>query len=548
MHASSNASPRCLRAASHSARLLLPALLVGGLIADVAPAFQATSQQWLINERQGAFSISPIGLLLNGSSLPTVPLRSAGIVTAPPVEWSSTRFGSPSALVPDYSSAALLEGINRNVLGTPFLATELALGGFSTGGDVCGAILPSGNMDAGTSWYGLSVTLAAKPVGQTYGVTNSTLRSLSNAPGSIVTYYYDDSTGLDINLIDSTTIEQTDTQMGFDSIDAVDLEALDWNMGSISGDPTGVRTASIAPVRDRFYFSVAGEWTTLNELHFIDPFDPNPVQLSPDTIYVMQWEQDPVTLDYQWSAPEVAFSPEELFGPERPADIEIDALTVYSPAGEFSSINRVLFSAKGDVLADQLMGFDRAQMTSPTVSYAVPVRDYAGGLISAKLGLHVAGSYPDDVNGMCGLDPGLVNKIGGYWLSGALASPLSQTSPTTSNDMGIAVFRSIELNGALTPVDTMTIQVTGIDQPPSLTGLIHFEFGFFDPAILPIANHNSILWNDLIWVAVPAGATTVELPIPGDLPLALPIAFRAMHHVQYGAPVNRWTEISALLY
>lgn len=524
------------------------------LLAAEASALQTNmSQQWMLNQRQGMSSVSPAGLMVAGEASPVMRVRHSGVVTAQPPQWSTTRFGAAGFEMPDFSTSALLAGINRALStsstppagGTP--ATTLSLGGFSTGGDVCGPIQVDGKMSPGNSWYGLSVSVAQKASSTNYGLTGSSLRSLANGPGGIVTYYYDGSTGIDAQLVDSTVIEQTDGQLGFDVTDAEDLRGIDWGMGAIATDPSGTRSRVTAPVRDKLYFSVASDWLSDNPGHVVEFGDPGSTAWLPlvsDTVYVMSWDYDSTAMAYQWTSPEVAFSDDELFGSAHVTTHAIDALSVY-----VNGMNeRVLFSVEGHALGSQIMGYDRTNF-SPSV-VAMPVTDLDGDLIAEKLGLDINGGHPDDVDGLCGLDPesGL--------LSSALGTPLERTAGSSVDELGIAVYRGMRFEYVSSEetqeetqelVDSLTVQVTGIT-PTINPGLLHIYLGTFDQASLPLTDFTSVSWFDSTWVLAPAGASTVSLEIPEDPGFSGELAFFAEYHLTVGGPVHRTSMISGLNY
>jgi len=523
-------SPRTLATA-----LALP--LAFTLAADAAVAVQATSTQWMLSDRQGMNSVSPVGLLVGSGSSRESLVRSSGVQTTRPGQWSTARFGATDENSPDYSPAALLAGLNRSLATGASAATELELAAFSAGSDVCGSISTSGNLSANNGWYGLSISLAPKPATESFGLAGSVVRSLDNPHGTLVGYYLEGSAGIDSNLIDSTAIEQTDVQLGFSSTEDVDIQGADWAMGAIANDPDGSRTGIIAPTRDRLYFTVSEEWATANSGHLVQGPGPSFYTLTLGNIYLMKWE-DQGGGTFGWSLPEEAFPWSELVGTATP--IEIDALSVYYKEQIPTPTERVIFSTAGHTLADQIMGYDRAVMqTANPAGHAVPLRNPSGVLVSDELGLEIdpIKDYPDDIDSMCAIDPeaGL--------LTGALGFALSQTGGSSIDEFGLSVYRGIDIQGG-TPVDTLTVQATGlIDR----SGSLQFEFGYFDPSQAS-QTHTGISWSHLSWATLDGNQETVSIEVPGDLGLDLPLCFRARFFKDHDPGEIYLSSISGLQY
>lgn len=507
-------SPRTLATA-----LALP--LAFTLAADAALAVQATSTQWLPGQRQGMNSVSPVGLLVGGGSSRESLVRSSGVQTARPGQWSTTRFGAPDADSPDYSPTALLAGLNRSLVTGASAATVLELAAFSTGSDVCGSISTNGNLSANNGWHGLSISLAPKPSTETFGLAGSVVRSLDNPHGTLVAYYLEGSAGIDSNLIDSTAIEQTDVQLGFSATEDVDIQGADWAMGAIANDPDGSRTSIIAPTRDRLYFTISEEWSTANSGHLVSGPGSTVYALTLGNIYLMKWE-DQGGGTYGWSGPEVAFPWTELAGTA--TAVEIDGLSVYYKEQIPTPIERVIFSTAGHTLADQIMGYDRVnmQLANPD-GLAVPLRNPYGDLVSGELGLDLdlMKDYPDDIDGMCAIDPESGLIVGG------LGTTLAQGGGHVISEFGLSVYRGIDLQGG-TPADVLTLHANGLKGVGTEDGIIQYEFGYFD-ASQATQNHAGISWSHLAWGTVDRTDGTSSFAVPGDLELDLTLCFRARY-------------------
>jgi hypothetical protein len=523
------------------------ATLATGLLASSSFAFQSATQ-YQLGQRQGPQSVSSAGLVVESTSTMDLLVRSPGVITNPPTEWSTTRFGGPTAIYPDFSETALLLGMNRDVVGVAMSSIEFS--GISTGGDVCGEIFIDGSMNL-AGWYGLSITLDRKATGQTYGVAGSTLRSLTNASGSVVSHYFAQSTGLDVALVDSTVVEQTDVQMGYASSDNLDIKAMDWAMGAITGDPTGVRTGAIAPVRDHFYFTVSAACVAANP-NYVSGSSGTNLLLRTDTIYAMEWTAQAAPESFGWSAPYVAYSATTLFGTANPTPpVEIDAISVYNLPN--SSIDRVVFSATAaSALPNQIMGYD-GYLFGPTTVLAQPLKDIFGDLISDKLGLADATlGTPDDIDSICPIDP----EAGQY--NGALGTPVKVIN-INEDEFGLAVYRSLELtgetsnvdstNGTPSYIDSMCLQATGLPSADS-ESIVLFEFAFLTPSPnpVPINSAKSLTWYYLGAATQSTTSSTSAIVTPGNYPISGPIAFRASHFADVESLPDAYSHLSVLNY
>lgn len=425
-------------------RFLLAPLSLAALASTSAA--QASSHQWVLGERQGQNSAAPLGLLHRSALDTQVLVRGSGTVSAPPAEWSSERFGMANAVAPDFSTTALLQGLNR---GTPagLEATSFELASMSSGGDVMPTFLPSGEMvfSPATAWFTLTVNVA--PKASTTGLPGTTLRSLETTAGDVISYTAEGSTSFDPELVDATYIEQTVDQQGFDDNDT-DLVGLDWNMGLIATDPFSQRSMLFAPVRDKFYFSVTREWETKNPGHLVISPTSQIMQLEPNAIYVMQWQPD-MAGAFEWSAPTMAFSPAQLWeDPE--ADNAIDALSVYEPP---NGTTRVILSTDlASNAEDQLMVFQPG-----TTALATTLRTVNGKAFSEELGLKpMTAVDPDDVDGTCGRDP----EAGIY--SGSIATPLGGTHVDGKAELGLSAVISAELGPKDQTLWNLDLHATGL--------------------------------------------------------------------------------------
>jgi hypothetical protein len=543
-------SHRSLLTMSHqSLHKLCLATLATSLLAGSSFAFQSATQ-YQLGERQGSLAVSPAGLTVSSSTTSSVLVRAAGAPAAAPTEWSTTRFGATASNYPDFSDSAYLLGLNRSLATGASAISAIEFSGISTGGDVCGAIATDGRMSV-AGWYALSITLDRKSPGQVYGNPGSTLRSLNNAPGSVVSHYFAGSTGIDSALINSTIVEQTDRQMGFAAGSDVDIDAMDWGMGAIAGDRTGLRTAEIAPVRDRFYFAVDSA-SVLANTNYTSEVGGVTLSLRTDTIYAMDWTAQAAPEAWGWSAPYVAYSATELFGTSNPSPpIEIDAISVYRLAN--STTDRVVFSAKGDRLDDQIMGYDSFNFAPVTL--AQPLKDGAGDLISGKFGIaDMTGTEPDDVDSICPIDPEA------FIYNGALGTP-AQVLDATDGQFGLSMYRYIELtgvsstggggggSGAPSYYDHLTMQATGLPVSKD-NGIVLFEFALLTPSqtLWPISSASILSWNYIGAAMQAVNATTATFTAMGNMPIVAPMAVRATHFPKAGSPADGVSHLSILKY
>ncbi|MCP3915944.1 MAG: hypothetical protein GY711_10350 [bacterium] len=530
--------------------------LLSLLLSSSAHAAQAGATQWQPNELHGMFANAAAGVLvedqIGGGELL---VRAAGKAAGPATEWSTARFGAAGEAFPNYSSAALLAGLNRNVFSQH--ATSIGFGGFSTGGDVCPSIDVQGHLLLSERWYFLSVTVGEPAPSQptpVYGVPGSTLRGLADPERAILSYYLEGSAGIEGSLVDATTLEQTWETLGMSNASTADLVGIDWGTGAISVDPSGTRSAWLTPVRDRFFFSFTSDWIAANpDFYPLDPTTNQPLFQDSATIYSMRWVQASAGPGWEWSAPEVAFSSQELFGANA-ATTELDALSVYWNEVEpvTSSTYRVVLSttiASGS--ADQLLGFDRASMGTNPAVVAQPLKTLNGDPVTAKLGLRrgVGATDVDNVNGTCGSDP----EAG--TLNGTLAIPVARLDPSIPTLFGLSVYRGISAEGGGAPEDWLNVRVTGLELPyDHLDAVLHLKVGFLTPEQVSNLNYHPSQWFDLGFVPVYGEQETVNFRFPGDLsgmlnlPTPFPISIVGTLLPTDGSPAIGSTWVSALNY
>jgi len=480
--------------------------------------------QSLVTEMQGMMTAASVGIVAQTPPAGSTPgssqvvIRSPGVVSSPPAAWSEARFGDVSLSHPDYSDAALLLGFNQLVSLPQYQATSLEFGGISTGGDVCPLIDSYGRLQLSQTWYFISVSVKRKPgPSPVYGQDGSVLRSLAgDAPErALLSYYAENSIGIDESLIDKTVAEQTSVQLGYPAASTVDVAGVDWGMGSISVTPDSQRSHLFAPVRDCFYFTLTKDWI-LDNSAFVAL---SSVPLESSVIYCMTWQPS-----LSWSVPFVALGEDELFGVGNELPIEIDAISVYLPGGIAGSTRRVVLSttlASGNT--DQLLGYDAQHMPNG----ALPLRTSGNNLVSERMGLITVGSIleRDDVDATCGTDPhaGVAD--------GVIGTPMTRLVDAELKPFGLSMYRSIT-GPSTSPLDLVNLQANGLDLGPGAAGEVRFYVGF--PTQHQVSNLKGIpdTWFWLGAAPVPPGATTASFDYPGNLPFS--------SHVSVGAFLYRY--------
>ncbi|HTF87409.1 MAG TPA: hypothetical protein VK843_03290 [Planctomycetota bacterium] len=471
--------------------LAVHASIVGCLIPS--PAIAQVGSQYLLTQMQGMFSNSAVGVTFKDlAGVETLGIRSAGVVNnVDPADWDATRFGPASLIHPDYSKVELLKGINLlSPSGPP--AQTLGFGGFSTGGDVCPHIDNQGKLVFTNTWYFLSITVGAQPLGHVYGKAGTALNSLTKPKQAFISYYVEGSTGIDLVLVNSTVIEQTGTQLGFLPTSDVEVTGIDLGMGAISSDQFGTRTRLFSPVRDELYFTPTPEWVALNNTHKVGG-----AVLNSKTIYRMQWLATG-TNSWAWSAPTVAVTPDELFGVGNHANKVIDALSVHSNLVG-TAFTRVVFSttlASGS--PGELLGYDSAN-GSPAMPLRTPINNV---LVAERIGLHLAGDPEgiDNVTGTCGgdPDPDSFDSVIGY--------PITRFDLNEPKPLGMAVYRS------MTPAfgDRVDMQVSGLQVPTTGNYEVRFQVGSYYPII-----GQTPYWFPIGSVPALSTSTTANFTYPG---------------------------------
>jgi hypothetical protein len=511
------------------------------IVAVLISASTVAQTQFSADQMQGMMTNAAVGLVLDSGQFAQslVAVRSSGVVTTPPTEWSVARFGAANEFHPDYSHLELLKGVNKlSQPGTSDDATTLDFAGISTGGDFVPEITQAGMINLTSSWYFMTVSVTQSTPPHTLGALGSALRSLtSQQDQALISYYLEGSTGIDGSLLNATVVEQTAAQLGFSSSQTTQkVTGIDWAMGAISVDINATRAHVIAPVRKRLFFTPTITWIGMHMGHQISG-----VELNPRTIYVMEWVSN--GSGYEWSTPTIAFSPLELFGSEyqNHGDIEIDAISVYCP-GSPSLIRRAVISTiprsgLDGVIDDELLGYDFGTMGMQNVR-AQPLKTLNNVLISQRLGLNVglAGDR-DNVGGSCGTDP--IHLL--YQPDGVVGHAMSHMPGLGGSPMGLAAYR------AITPgADVLHVQLNGINVPPWKTATFELMFGFPSPTNLAKNDPTPDVWYSLGHFPVTAGSTTADAFLPGNLGNLGSISLGAM--LSTGDVPERGSWISVLKY
>jgi len=533
---------------------LLGASLATGLLAGPALALQGSSAtQVQLPEFQGMRSASAMGMLRTNAAGVQVLIRSAGPAAGMPGAWSEGRFSVATGVNPDFSQAALLEGLNRS-LPSAMLASSLGFGGISTGGDVFPAIQSDGMfgpMPGG--WVALSFQVGERDDTATnpYGMPGSSLRSVAtsgrNAADAVISYYAEGNEGVASELVDAVVVEQTGDQMGVPATASSELSGLDFAMGTIASDPLGARAQLFAPVRDRFFFSLSKEWLEdAGNAPFVVAFQMvHGIDLDARTVYRMNWNDTASPL--AWSAPEVEFSEAELFGAAGAPHIdkELDAISVFL-AGPFE---RLIFSTTAESNSpDQVLGYDRWSM-GPW-SGAQPLQTMSGQLVSDQIGINKAPFQTtiDDVRGLCTWDPHETANPDGAVGTAIDHAGLGNYGPK----LGLSVNRSrssdkevkVPKKPAAIP-ERMDLQVTGLDFEAAGGTVMYFaDFG-------PLASSAQDMLLEVQDVS--AGSLTASFSYPvGPVPLAPATAALDLHVIVLAIPNDKpknirssWTTVIA---
>ena len=499
--------------------------------------------QWQTTQMQGMFTNAPVGLMLSTSTVPNLlTVRSPGVVSGPPTEWTVARFGPPTASHPDYSTATLLAGLNRAPHNLPDAAT-LEFGGFSTGGDVCPSLASDGRLMISNSWYFLSVTVGSSQPGHVFGNSGSALSSVAEPERAILSYYAEGSTGIDASLVNSTLVEQTAAQVGFPVGSTVKLTGLDWGMGAISVDPNSLRSLRFAPVRDRVYFSVSNAWLAVNPSFFAWQ-DTVPVPMDARTIYSMRWVVPGGLAAPYWAAPEVAVTSEELFGAADGPTVELDAISVFMRPAPHNIMRVVYSTTRACTPPDELLAYDRGTMGGATRPGPVPLRTASGAPVSGRMGLKTSPETDiDNVTGTCGADPeaGVPGDCYGVGMSGLI--------PGGKRPLGLAVCRSISSTGpAYAPTDVVDMQVSGLDLASGKSGWVHYYVGFPTLASLLSLSGAPPVWYYAGSAHTLHGQSTVNLQMPGNLGNLGALSVSAVLQVDGDSAPSRSSWISVITY
>ncbi len=462
---------------------ITPLLLA--VAASTAPAQMA--QQIQPSVAQGLFANWPLGITRTSavsSPLGAPAIRAPGVANGTPVVWTAATFGPPGFQHPDYSTPALVYNWpDRNV--TP------EFGDTSTGGDVTPRVTDLGRLIAEPQhWYALTISVSGTARGQPGSLIATQQDPLANpartAAGDLFSYCMDGSTGIDPVFVDKVRVEYTKEQLG----DTTDIQGVDFGMGVISVDP-GARIEALFPVKDRFYFTLTKAWLASPQglqLTMLGGSPPNA-----RTVYWMTWDGG------AWSAPQVAYSPADLFGSQSDnPNLEIDAISVF----QTSLHDRIVFSLtaasdydSGGVLHpyDQILVYQRAvgagAVLCPTTALTAPGTSTAT-TVSQKFGLRprmvpttTETGTPDEVDASCGLDPILIEQL--LWLINPVVGLAIEPTSNLGSDLGISFARTsipdpMYTGTGLAPiVDKIHLQVTGLAYEAHQFGVVQF---FEDPA------------------------------------------------------------------
>ncbi|MBL8861745.1 MAG: hypothetical protein JNK02_07000 [Planctomycetes bacterium] len=432
------------------------------------------AQQIFPYTAQGLFSNLPVGLTVDEPGEGSWWwVRAPGTNSGVPVEWSSAHFGTATLTHPDFSLEALTAHWRPSGL-TP------SFGGVSTGGEVMPRVDSGGQMIMTPSnWYMLAVSV--DPLAQ--GVPGSLLRSRTtggrNPAGDLLSYYAVGSTGIHPAFVDTARLEYSREQLALQQAGPAtatprEIANHDFGLGVISIDPQN-RAGNMFPVRNCFYFTLTQAWV-LDATQAFPAFQLGGFPPSWSTIYVMTWSDTP---SLGWSEPQIAFSHAELFPGCPLGTVEIDALSVDKGQGSPLYPDRAVFSltpaSDWGGAFDQILVHQRAPTACATTALMTDGAFETSTKVSTKLGLRPRPAEgigePDDVRSTCGGDP-----IEGFTIGPVmgLATPEHRQG---DGELGLtAVRRSTAVQGApdgtATSMDTLHIQVTGLDHAPHMLGFV----------------------------------------------------------------------------
>ncbi|MEM7307860.1 MAG: hypothetical protein AAF682_14370 [Planctomycetota bacterium] len=509
-------------------------LFFASLTLVAAPAAQSPANVIPPSQYQGPYAGQPAGLQLAGAtfaSLPAQTVRTAGIGTGTPRGWEASTFGAPGPDHPDYSAQALYAHWVPSLLGQTAGEWSPAnpwqqprLGGFSTGGDVTPAVDAGGRLLTGTpgnaAWYSLSFTVDPDAKGE----PGSTVALASGNPGGWVFTYFDEGSQLiRSHLVNSIVVDYTRTQLAPQQTVSADtaITGFDWGLGVISSTPGGTPTP-LVPNRDLLYFALDRAWVdthypgpgpwTFSGLTGLGPgAQPTQIPLDPGTVYAMAWN------GAAWSAPAVAFDHVALYGGAQP-NVAIDALSVFKRFPDAAhSPSTVVFSLEPEsrvngLQVDQILVTQRASFGSELVPVAAQtLRTSSGTDMSSKLGLLSASSSstgPDDVDGLCGLDPYDLQSRDRY-----IGCPVDVLLGPETSDLGLSVARVSSPGEAQEGMEELFLAVTGIDLSGYVLGLLQLDL---ESAWVPVPEHplHVASWTSSAAIPISAAASTQELRFP----------------------------------
>ena len=310
--------------------------------------------------------------------------------------------------------------------------------GMSTGNDLIHVNPVTGQVDAavGQAWAALTFSVTKDAV----GATNSWVASRSSSSGGpgvggdVLSYFFEDSVGIEPRLLGENFMEQRAEDMGHDP--AGELDALDFFAPLLT-----MNGGSSAPVffvnQDQFYFTVTSASAAALGPDFFDAGPP-----SGASILRMTWDPALGT-NGDWTSPTVIRTPSDL-DLIHPDTDEVDALG-YNPAQ-----GTVLFSTKVDA---NYPGRSQLQVHFPGAQNVLDVtRSTGGGTGSGPMygGLRITDT--DDIDAICGIDP----ESGNF--SAFIGTPENHFSYGASKYISLSVSRDTESPGA---PDYGVIQLSG---------------------------------------------------------------------------------------
>jgi hypothetical protein len=504
---------------------------LGGLLLQ-HPVMAQLSPIVLPQNGQGMMTGVSLGMQLEDSSGARLRFRTPGTTTGSNQAWSTSVFGPPSALHPDYSNSALFSGWTRYISGVanPPAWSALnpehnpVLGDMSTGGDITPVVDANGVLNLGpttnTAWYSLSFTVKAG----TQGLPNSVFRQVAQSAGNVFSFTAPLSNSIRPELVDTVRFEYTRSQLGLTAA-PTEITALDWGMGVISSGASGL-PGMLQPVRTQLYFSLDRNWWLnygsiqsgsgrVNKV--VQVPGAQAFELDPSVVYRMDWSSG------SWTVPVVAYDQTSLYGKSLAVGSNfgpaIDALSV-----DASTIPgngwRVVFSLDAPSTLDgvpptaEILVSQGGSSGQPQVN----AKPLAARKTPSGPGIPVdnlIGIGPDELTGLCGRDPKEANL-----LDNTVGTPVPTTKDedAVQSSLGVSLqrFDQTTVNDKVVGVASLLFEVTGIHVPANRFGYLVFEAELSQrPAgmqlVLPITFMPSVLPD---YFPVPPGAQTQSLIVP----------------------------------